>query len=169
MRRATIPAVSDIEVRALNHAERDWASAFLRERWGSTLMVDPYRAHDAGQLPGLVASLDGEPCGLLTYWHDGDELEIVTLDSVTEDRGVGTALIEAACQAARKLGANRVWVITTNDNLRALGFYQRRGFALAALHRDGLGRVRRLKPEVPQVGNEGIPLRDMLELELVLR
>jgi len=82
--------------------------------------------------------------------------------------GSGTALMEAVAAAARDAGCRRVWLITTNDNLRALRFYQRRGFRLAALHRDALDRSRELKPSIPDVGLDGIPLRDELELELTL-
>ena len=71
-------------------------------------------------------------------------------------------------QAAREAGCGRVWLITTNDNLRALRFYQRRGFRLVAVHPDALERSRELKPSIPEIGLDGIPLRDELELELTL-
>jgi hypothetical protein len=59
-------------------------------------------------------------------------------------------------------------VITTNDNLDALRFYQRRGFRLAALHRGAVDDSRaRLKPQIPPIGDHGIKLRDELELEKV--
>jgi len=49
---------------------------------------------------------------------------------------------------------------------KALRFYQRRGFRLAALHQGAVDDSRaRLKPEIPEVGAHGIPLRDELELE----
>jgi ribosomal protein S18 acetylase RimI-like enzyme len=62
-------------------------------------------------------------------------------------------------------GCRRVWLITTNDNLEALGFYQKRGFVLAALHRNAMAETRRFKPNIPLIGMGGIPLRDELELE----
>jgi Acetyltransferase (GNAT) family len=68
----------------------------------------------------------------------------------------------------REAGCRRVWLITTNDNLRALRFYQRRGFRLVAVHPDALARSRELKPSIPEIGLDGIPLRDELELELLL-
>jgi len=80
--------------------------------------------------------------------------------------GAGTALIEAVGQLARQQGCTRLWVITTNDNVDALRFYQRRGFCLVAVHRGAVDRSRaRLKPEIPAVGAYGIPLRDEIELE----
>jgi hypothetical protein len=57
-------------------------------------------------------------------------------------------------------------VLTTNDNVDALRFYQRRGFRLAELHPGAVDEARaRLKPEIPRVGDHGIPLRDELMLE----
>jgi hypothetical protein len=71
-----------------------------------------------------------------------------------------------AAQLARRQGCARLWVITTNDNVDALRFYQRRGFCLVRVHRGAVDRSRAgLKPEIPAVGAYGIPLRDEIELE----
>ena len=80
--------------------------------------------------------------------------------------GAGTALIEAVEQLAARHGCARLWVITTNGNVDAPRFYQRRGFQLAAVHRGAVDDSRsRLKPEIPVTGAYGIPLRDEIELE----
>jgi RimJ/RimL family protein N-acetyltransferase len=81
---------------------------------------------------------------------------------------VGTALVDAVAEAARAAGAVRLWLVTTNDNLRALRFYQRYGFDLVAVHRDAIARSRALKPSIPRIGLGGIPIRHELELELDL-
>jgi DNA-3-methyladenine glycosylase I len=94
-------------------------------------------------------------------------MEIVVLDTVESGRGAGSALIAECVREAIANDATRVWLITTNDNVNALRFYQRRGFVLVALHRDAVADARRgLKPEIPEIGNDGIPIRDELELEL---
>jgi len=156
-----------VRVRALGEADREWATGKLRELWGEGV-VSRGRLLDATVLPGFVAEGDGEPAGLLTYRIDGGDCEVVTINAFPRGAGAGTALMEAVAVAARDAGCRRVWLITTNDNLRALRFYQRRGFRLAALHRDALARSRELKPSIPEVGLDGIPLRDELELELTL-
>jgi GNAT superfamily N-acetyltransferase len=97
---------------------------------------------------------------------DVDGCEIVTLNSLVE--GVGTVLLSAVRTVAMSSKCRRVWLITTNDNLHALRFYQRNGFSLVALHRNALDLSRRLKPEIPLTGQDGIPLRDELELEVLL-
>ena len=156
-----------MRVRPLGEADREWATGKLRELWGEGV-VSRGRLLDATVLPGFVAERDGEPAGLLTYRIDGGDCEVVTINAFPRGAGVGTALMEAVAAAARDAGCRRVWLITTNDNLRALRFYQRRGFRLAALHRDALARSRDLKPSIPEIGLDGIPLRDELELELRL-
>ena len=156
-----------MRVRPLGEADRNWATGKLRELWGEGV-VSRGRLLDATVLPGFVAEGDGEPAGLLTYRIDGGDCEVVTINAFLRGAGAGTALMEAVAAAARDAGCRRVWLITTNDNLRALRFYQRRGFRLAALHRDALDRSRDLKPSIPEVGLDGIPLRDELELELTL-
>ena len=156
-----------MRVHPLGEADREWATRKLRELWGEGV-VSRGRLLDATVLPGFVAEGDGEPAGLLTYRIDGGDCEVVTINAFPRGAGAGTALMEAVAAAARDAGCRRVWLITTNDNLRALRFYQRRGFRLAALHRDALARSRDLKPSIPEVGLDGIPLRDELELELTL-
>ena len=154
-------------VRPLADADRGWARAKLRELWGE-LVVSRGVVHDPAALPGFVAEERGEPVGLLTYRIDGAACEVVTVDAFPEGGGAGTALIAAAAGAAREAGCRRVWLITTNDNLRALRFYQRRGFRLAAVHPNALARSRELKPSIPAIGLDGIPLRDELELHLTV-
>ena len=74
-------------------------------------------------------------------------------------------MIEAVRLLARRQGCTRLWVITTNDNVDALRFYQRRGFRLVRVHRGAVDRSRAsLKPEIPPVGAYGIPLRDEIDL-----
>jgi ribosomal protein S18 acetylase RimI-like enzyme len=154
-------------VRPFREGDREWVRETLRELWGETV-VSRGAVHNPTTLPGFVAEEGGERVGLLTYRVDGADCEVVTIDAFPEGVGAGTALLDAAARAARDAGCGRVWLITTNDNLRALRFYQRRGFRLVAVHPDALERSRELKPSIPDIGLDGIPLRDELELELRL-
>jgi DNA-3-methyladenine glycosylase I len=147
---------------------RQWATGLIRDHWGATEIVTRGRVHDTSDLPGFVAVVGDEPAGLATYRIDGEECEMVSLDSLMEGIGIGSALVDAVAQAAGNLGCRRLWLITTNDNLDAIHFYQKRGFHLVAVHRDALEETRRLKPQLPLTGIDGIPLRDEIELELLL-
>jgi ribosomal protein S18 acetylase RimI-like enzyme len=158
-----------MEVRPLRDDERDWLVERLREAWGSPEVARRGRLTDASTLEALVCEEDGRPRGVATLeFRDGD-CELVTIDAFEEGRGAGSALIGAAIERARAGDCRRLWLITTNDNLRALRFYQRRGLRLVAVHAGAMDEARRLKPEIPETGQHGIPIRDELELELRLR
>lgn len=103
--------------------------------------------------------------GFLTYRLDDTLCEIIPLDSLTGDQGIGSALLQSVEQAAKEKGCHRIWLVTTNDNIHALRFYQRRGYVLAAVHCNALEISRQLKHQIPLIGNEGIPLRDEIEFE----
>jgi GNAT superfamily N-acetyltransferase len=105
---------------------------------------------------------------LITYRVEGDAGEIITLNSLVEGRGIGTALVQAVHQTAVQAGCRCLWLITTNDNLAALRFWQKRGFSLVRVHRNAMTDSRRLKPEIPLTGEHGIPIRDEIELEAIL-
>lgn len=157
-----------IEIRAIDDALRQWVAQTMREQWGADSVVGHGVVYRPRELPGFVALIGGERVGLLTYHITDDACEIVTLDSFCEGQGVGTALIEAAQDAACQAGCTRLWLVTTNDNLHALRFYQKRGFVLVAVHRNAVDAARTLKPTIPLIGNDGIPIRDEIELEMML-
>ena len=158
-----------ISVRPLTPGDQGWARRLLVERWGSVEMVSRGRRRRADRLPGFVAVCHGRRLGLATYHVSGAACELVTLDSLESNIGAGTALVLAVLQAAKSAGCQRVWLITTNDNLPALRFYQKRGFTLVAVHADALEASRRLKPEIPRTGLDGVPLRDEIELQYLLK
>ena len=158
-------AVDEVRIRPIAGADRGWIRSWLREHWGSEAMVVRETVYHPADLPGFVAERAGESVGLVTYRVDGAECEVMSLDSLVPNRGIGTALLSRVEGAARAAGCRRLSLVTTNDNLHALRFYQKRGFALAALRPGAVERGRWLKPEIPLVGDDGIPLRDEIELE----
>ena len=121
-----------------------------------------------GDAPRLRQLWTDEWAGVVTYLVRGSECEIISLNSPEPNRGIGSALIEAVVEEARRQACRRVFLTTTNDNLRALGFYQRRGFAITAVRRGALCETRRRKPAIPVMGENGIPLRDEIELQMPL-
>jgi GNAT superfamily N-acetyltransferase len=121
---------------------------------------------DALRCPALVAEDDGDLAGVLTYVIEGAACEVRTLHATISWRGAGTALIEAVERIARASGCDRLWLITTNDNIDAMRFYQRRGFRMAALYVDAVTESRtQLKPAISEIGDHGIPIRDEIEFE----
>jgi ribosomal protein S18 acetylase RimI-like enzyme len=147
--------------------DRGWAEAFMNDAFGGALQARRGELIDVLALPGFVAERSRRAIGLLTYRRDGDECELAFMAAFERHQGAGTALLEALVAAAA--GCARIWAVTTNDNLEALRFYQRRGFRLVALRAGAVDDARRLlKPQIGAVGEFGIPIRDELELELLL-
>ena len=102
---------------------------------------------------------------MITYNIKKNECEIVTLNSLIKKKGIGTVLVEKVKKIAKKMNRKRVWLITTNDNIDALCFWQRIGFVLKAIYPGAMSISRKLKPEIPLIGHYGIPIRDEIELE----
>jgi ribosomal protein S18 acetylase RimI-like enzyme len=148
--------------------DRPWISGLMAERWGADTVVVHGTVYRPAELSAFVAERLGERVGLITYRVVGQDCEIVTLDSLNAGLGIGTGLIEALKGAAQQAGCTRLWLVTTNDNLEALRFYQKRGFRLCALRAGAVDQARELKPQIPWVGACGIPIRDEIELELEL-
>jgi tRNA pseudouridine38-40 synthase len=159
-----------VEVRPLTDSDRAWSLQVESETWGGVPVVARLgELVDPTDLPGFVALLDGEPAGLATYAVRGEECELVTIRSLREGHGVGRALLDAVREVAIEAGCTRLWLITTNDNLRALELYQRWGMEIVAFHPHAVTESRRnLKPTIGERGVHGIPIAHELELELRL-
>ncbi len=153
-------------IRAVEPNDRAWTAKFIAQRWGAEIVVAHGKVYHPHELPGFMATENDDRVGLVTYHIDGNACEIVTLDSLYPNRGIGTMLIDAVKLAFQQSRCARLWLITTNDNVHALRFYQRRGFVLAALHCGAVNEARKLKPEIPLIGMEGIAIRDEIELEM---
>ncbi|MFI5732577.1 GNAT family N-acetyltransferase [Kribbella sp. NPDC051587] len=156
-----------IDVRPIGPDDRRAVAQFLTLNGGTTVIGHGV-TYDATALPGLIVERVGEIDGLLTYDVQGDDFEVVTLHAAERRTGVGTALLSAAIELARKAGAKRLWLITTNDNVDALRFYQRRGLRIIGVAPGAVDESRKVKPTIPETGDYGIPPRDELTLELPL-
>lgn len=155
-----------LTLRPLTPSDKAWAAAFLNKQAGGSRMVSKGKLLDAVDLPGFIGILDDEPCGLLTYHIANHEFELFTLHTAVRNQGIGSALLQQAINEAKRQNCHRIWLITTNDNTSAMRFYQKRGMAIAAVHINALEKSRRLKPEIPLLGNDGIPIRDEIEFEI---
>jgi ribosomal protein S18 acetylase RimI-like enzyme len=138
---------------------------FLRRRWGTTRMVVRGRMHQLDQLPGIAYLEDGQILGMATYRMEGAECELTSINSTVRQRGIGRALLQEVERLAAEAGCTRLWCITTNDNIRAIRFYQMNGLTLCRFYPHALEQARKLKPEIPLTGQDGIPIEHELEFE----
>ncbi len=157
-----------ISLRRLNKADLPRLRQVWKENWGDEFMVEHGVIYHPDTLEGFIARDGHEWVGEITYQFSTGGCEIVTLDSEREGQGLGTKLINAVVEDARKQNCKRVFLITTNDNLNALGFYQKRGFEMVKIYRGAVTESRKIKPNIPLIGMNNIPLRDEIELEINL-
>ena len=157
-----------IGVRPMERGDRPWVIRRLADAFGDATVARKGVLIDASVLPGFMATEGGRPVGFLTYDAADGECEVVAIISAEEGRGIGRALMDAARDHAVAAGCRRLWLVTTNDNTRALRFYQLWGMDLCAFYRHGARRSRRVKPSLPERGADGIPLEHELEFELLL-
>lgn len=155
-------------IRAIETADRALVEATLKQAWGAVRVVSRGALWHPLDLPGFAAERGGDLVGLVTFREEGDVTEVVTLDSFSEGEGVGSALLEAVADHARDQRKSHLWLITTNDNIPAIRFYQRRGWDMVALHHGALARSRELKPEIPTHGLDGVPIDHEIEFRLAL-
>jgi ribosomal protein S18 acetylase RimI-like enzyme len=157
-----------MDLRRLTHTDLPRLRQFWTEHWGGEEMITRGNVYRPEQLEGFVVEEDDEWIGLLTFLINDNECEVTSLDSLREGQGIGSTLIDKAVEEARARHCKRLFLITTNDNLNALGFYQKRGFEIVTIYRGAVNESRKRKPSIPLIGFNNIPLRDEIELEIIL-
>ncbi len=145
--------------------DRTWLTALWRQEWGGEIMVSKGQVYRLNDLEALIAWEGNTRVGAATYRIEEDECELMSINATVEGRGIGSELLKAVELVARTAGCKRVWLITSNDNIDAIRFYQRKGYRLVAIHSGAVDQARLLKPSIPLVGNYDIPIHDELELE----
>ncbi|WP_028782384.1 GNAT family N-acetyltransferase [Thalassobacillus devorans] len=154
-----------MNIQSTNDISKSKIVDFFKLHWGSPGMVISSGVYDCSALDGFtVINEDENIIGLITYIIKGNECEIISLDSVEEGKGIGSSLVQEVENLASKENCTRIKLITTNDNLLALKFYQKRGYIMSKIINNAVDQARKIKPEIPLLGNEGIPIRDEIEL-----
>lgn len=157
-----------MQVRTLTDLDRDWAAALVTQHFGSPIIVSRGICHHTGTLPGLVLDDQGERLGLLQYCIVGARCEVVVLTTLRPRQGLGRRMLSELALVARAQGCPCLWLITTNDNRSAQRFYAALGWREVAIHRGAVREARKLKPEIPEFGQDGIPIVDEIEYEFSL-
>lgn len=157
-----------MDIRTISSQNRHQVNEFINSHWFSTDMVVRGEFIDMTVLDGFVTYENETIIGLVTYKIDADECEIMSLDSLKENQGIGTALVNKVIEAAVKAGCTKVKLITTNDNLNAMRFYQRHGFDMVRMYHNALEVSRKMKPSIPMTGDYGIPIKHEIEFEMDL-
>jgi len=157
-----------IRIRKIKPSDIKWIKFVFNQRWCGEFIVTRGKIYKPENLDGFIAEVNGKNKGLITFKILNKEMELISLDSFLKKKGIGTALLNRTIAFAKKNKIKRIWLITTNDNLSALEFWQKRGFNLVKVYPNAIEKSRRLKPKIPLIGQKNIPLRDEIELEIKL-
>ena len=134
--------------------------------WGSDILVSRGKIHRAEDLDGILVYDEKKIVGLGPYHNENNDCEIVLLETFIRNKGIGSQLIERIKEIAKTKNCKRIWIITSNDNIDAIKFYQRKGFRISKIYNNAMEESRKLKPEIPYIGNYEIPIRDEIEFEM---
>ena len=149
----------------IDNDNKETAKQLFIKKWGGEFMVSRGQIHNFNDLDGFVAIENDKIAGVLTFKKSNNEIEMISLDSLKENAGIGTALLNTIIDFAKYNSIKRLWLITTNDNLNALRFYQKRNWTITAIHKDAILASRKIKSTIPLTGYYDIPLRHEIELE----
>ena len=158
--------MKSMDRREITETDRPAIAEFIERHWHSRVVMSRGKVYHPHECDGFIEWRNDDIVGLLTYRPDEDSMEILTLNSTLEGTGIGSSLMLLAIEKARELSLHRVWLTTTNDNLRAIGFYQRLGFRMVAVNLGVVDEARKIKPQIPEVGYKGIAVHDEIILEL---
>lgn len=156
----------EIRVIKIKSNDTSWIKDVFARRWGGEFIVSRGKIHKPEELEGFIGEIGDKKKGVITFKIIDEEMEIVSLDSFLKKKGIGTKLVEKTINLAKRKKLKRIWLVTTNDNVDALRFWQERGFTIKAVHPNAISVSRKLKPGIPHIGNYGIPIKDEIELEL---
>ena len=157
-----------MEWKRISTSDRTLVDEFIRQQWYTTTMIIRGKEVDMTQTEGFYVKEQEDIIGLITYFVSDDVLEVISLNSLRENQGIGTKLVDAVIREAKDRKLKKILVVTTNDNINAIKFYQKRGFDMACLYHNALDISRKIKPEIPLIGDHSIPLRHEIEFELLI-
>lgn len=155
-----------MECERISSLNRNLVDEFIEQHWYTTTMIIRGKEIDMTKTEGFYFSKGEDIIGLITYMVYDNILEITSLDSLQENQGIGSKLVDAVIHEAKDRKLQKVVLITTNYNINAIRFYQKRGFDMARLFHNALDISRKMKPEIPLIGENSIPLRHEIEFEL---
>lgn len=159
---------NDVTIRAATVADSVWLDELMIRDWGGLPLVIRGEKYYPSQLNGLIAERANTIAGFLFYETRGRDCEIIVLEVFDKFKGTGTLLLEKLKTIANDQTCSRLYLMTTNDNLDALRFYQKRGFHICGVHVDSVKRSRKIKPTIGMIGDYDIPIRDEIDLEFIL-
>lgn len=157
-----------LTIRSASPNDHQWLEELMNKEWGGLPLVIRGKKYNPLHLNGIIAENSEGIAGFLFYELRDTNCEIIVFEVFNKFQGTGTALLDALKTLAKENNCHRLYLMTTNDNLDALRFYQKRGFHICGIYLDSVKLSRKIKPTIGMIGDYGIPVRDEIDLELLL-
>lgn len=157
-----------IVIQPIKENDIPWVTEVFQTYWSGDFIVSRGKKYFPQDLDGFIAYSDAQKMGLLTFRNDGDSIELVSLDSLCDNQGIGTALVQALINYAKENNKRRIWLVTTNNNTHAMRFYGHRGFKKVREYLNAIVESRRIKPSIPLTDEFGVEIKDEIEYEYQL-
>jgi len=156
------------KLRKTNPSDLEWIRNLFIAEWAGDFIIGAGKIHRPENLEGFIAEENGEKVGLITFDVRNNKMELVSINSLKPGKGIGTALLNEVIKTARERRLKKIFLVTTNDNLTALRFYQKNGFRMVKIYPNAIDDARKTKPKIPEIGEDGIPMKDAIGLEYLL-
>jgi GNAT superfamily N-acetyltransferase len=158
-----------MNLRPITPEDREWIAEVIGTACGAgRLISNEHLSEEASLLDGFVAEIDARPIGCALINDVDGDTELVALVTTYRGAGVGAALLDAVVERGKRDGWKRLWLVTSNDNTDAIRVYQRAGWDWTEFRRDAITRARAHRPEIPELGQHGIPVRHEIHFEAPL-
>ncbi len=154
--------------RETDSSDSEIIKELMKKHWGGEPLVIRGKKYFPSSLDGIMVLKNQQVIGFLFYEVQNKICEIIVFEVFDKFNGIGTKILDQLKEMARSKNCEKVYVMTTNDSLDALRFYQRRGFHICGIHIDSVKVSRKIKPSISEAGEYGIPLRDEIDLEFKL-
>ncbi len=144
-------------------------SALIAKNWGGDVLLMRGRPYASEVLTGTAAFDEKNTLAGLIAWNiEAATCNIMAINAFFKGQNIGKLLLDHVIGQAIEAGMRSVRIMTTNDNVEALRFYQIYGFRLSSIMVGAIDAYRVIKPTLPEIGRHGIPMRDTIELEIML-
>jgi GNAT superfamily N-acetyltransferase len=159
---------SNLIIRSKEPNDSTMLKEIMDKDWGGEPLVVRGEKYYPTILDGLIILGGDKMCGFLSYEIRDHVCEIIAFEIYAQSKGIGTLALNKLKEIAQSKNCNKLYLMTTNDNVDALRFYQKRGFHICGIHLDSVKISRKIKPSIPDIGDHGIPLRDEIDLEMLI-
>jgi len=158
-------------ITSINRTNRHVVNEVILNTYGSSIMQTKDKSHILNSLPGFIVIKNSQILGIALYDIAQKSYEIVAMTSFISNTGIGSMLLQKSIETAHHKECEKIWLVTTNDDLESLSFFQKRKFELVKIHRHSITRLREESEEetIPIIGNHGIPLKHELELVRMIK